>query len=106
MDRALEEAEQRLKYLEKDQEEIDPITREKIVNLYANFIRYAEGLSDDISMIMKNHFLLFERYIEFQQEVEKLIGLTRLEELFGPYNNIAPTYESQQYRMQCDYGKK
>lgn len=103
MESALREARGRMVYLERGYEKLDPLTREKVVILYADFISYSENLSGVQSIILANHSLMFEKYKEFRREVENLVGLSKMEELFGSDVAMDSLYEHTKKRIESDY---
>jgi hypothetical protein len=102
MDTALIEAEERLAFLERGLGVIEQVDRERVVVLYANFIRSWEGCAVDKSTMVEKQHQFFKEYSEFRLEVSKIIGKTKMEELFGTEAEFETLHQSQQHALSLD----
>lgn len=94
MDEATEEAEERMRHLERDLEEpIETEIRAKIIVIYANFIRFSETILSSPTLENRNEF--FREYCEFRLGVQKLIGHKRMENLLGTDSELDEMYGSE-----------
>lgn len=87
MDHATEEAEERMRYLEKDQQPLETEIRKKIVLIYANFIRFSEMIFSSPTLENRNEF--FREYLIGHERMENLLGTdSELDRLYSDERNI------------------